>query len=90
MKVWDRIIDFRERIEELRKDERVESVICFFKSLFPIKEFLVWKYPNRYLICPNPECRALADYLEVDKFGRRTGLFSCPKCGAYPAGVEFE
>jgi len=80
----------REKIEELREDERVKAVIYFFKSFFLIKNFLVWKYPNRYLICPNLECRALADYLEVDEFGRHTGLFSCPKCGAYPAGVEFE
>jgi len=48
------------------------------------KEFLQ-RNSDKFLVCPNPKCKGLAHYIDKEK-----SVFSCPKCGVTPAGLEFD
>ena len=48
------------------------------------REFLR-RNSDRFYICPNPECRGLADWIDKDR-----GIFSCRRCDATTAAMEFE
>lgn len=48
------------------------------------REFLQ-KNSDKLRVCPNPECRGLADWID-----KKRGIFSCRRCDAATAGLEFE
>lgn len=43
------------------------------------------KNSDKLCVCPNPECGGLADWVD-----RERGIFSCRRCGATTAAMEFE
>ena len=63
------------------KKAKIKCRLCGYEFKVPIEEDV--GHPVGPKICPN--CGA-----EIEWIDKARGIWSCPKCGACPAGLEFE